>query len=987
MLDCQAQDARETCLLPAALKAEWWKSHSMKSEKTCHDTLLLWYLVSEPNLLLECPNNPYQQGEYMKYSCFLALMGILCCVNLEAQGSKPLTVQDIMKFKSIVKDETVISPEGDWVGYIAKPDRGNSHAVLRSTRSETRHRLERGLHVLLPAGSRWAAVERGPDALDLEDLDKEQRSKLKTDAILINLTTAEQWLWEEAGSFAFSEEGSWFAVLQQPSPRVESDDEKDKESMEDTGTLLLRKLVSGHEIEIADVSRFSFSATYVAYAINTEDGVGNGLYYRHLAGDHSAQMALVIEDHAVFPKLAWNEAETHFAWMQGQHQEDEKKSKRAHSVNVWEGKNGQIHRVQPIPSGSYIPHFGPLRWSKDSQRLFLGTKLRQLERAEASGKPSNEADLFDVNSLLNKRKLDVWHGDDPLIKTHERKRWKNRKKHTYAAVWTPTSRKLVPLADLDVDELLSDENGQYQLLITDKPYRKRITWEGHFRDVYLVHLRTGKRTLVVADVNLGAKKKIHRSLSLSPEGRFVVYYNNGHYTLYTTRNRKQTNLTQSLGFPFVNENHDYPAPAPGYGIAGWLADDAGVLVYDKYDIWVLPTNTAPAYRLTGGDGRDRLVTYRLVKLDEDKRSYANGEKVLLSAFYEQTKHHAFYRAEIGADFVERRMEDQKKYRFLVKAKEADVLIYSREDYREFPDLWAADTHMNLPKRLTNENPQLGEFALGQPSLLEWKSTDGAAHQGVLYKPGNYVAGNRYPVLVYYYRIFSDRLYEFNEMVVNHRPNFAYYTSNGYAVFLPDIHFKVGTPGASATKSLVPGVQKLIDMGIADARAIGLHGHSWSGYQTAFVVTQTDLFRAAVAGAPVTNMTSAYGGIRLESGMARQFQYEQGQSRIGASLWERRDLYVENSPLFFADRINTPLLIQFGDKDNAVPWHQGVELYLAMRRLGKEVIFLQYRGEPHHLKQYPNKLDYTLKMKAFFDYHLKGKPAAEWISKGEPYHGD
>jgi dipeptidyl aminopeptidase/acylaminoacyl peptidase len=270
--------------------------------------------------------------------------------------------------------------------------------------------------------------------------------------------------------------------------------------------------------------------------------------------------------------------------------------------------------------------------------------------------------------------------------------------------------------------------------------------------------------------------------------------------------------------------------------------------------------------------------------------------------------------------------------------------------------------------------------------VEWSSIDGIPLQGIVIKPGDYDPARRYPVLVYYYRFFSQRLNEFNEPVVNHRPSFPLYASNGYVVFLPDIRFEVGRPGFSATKCLVPGVQKLIDMGIADPKAIGLHGHSWSGYQTAFVITQTDIFAAAVAGAPVSNMTSAYSGIRWGSGMARQFQYENTQSRIGGSLWEYPERYIENSPVFFADKINTPLLTMFGDEDGAVPWYQGIELYLAMRRLGKDSIFLQYRGEPHHPQKYSNKLDYAIKMKQYLDHYLKGEAAPEWMKNGIPYRG-
>ncbi|KPZ67509.1 Prolyl tripeptidyl peptidase precursor [Shewanella sp. P1-14-1] len=268
--------------------------------------------------------------------------------------------------------------------------------------------------------------------------------------------------------------------------------------------------------------------------------------------------------------------------------------------------------------------------------------------------------------------------------------------------------------------------------------------------------------------------------------------------------------------------------------------------------------------------------------------------------------------------------------------------------------------------------------------MQWRDADGRLTDGVLIKPTNYQEGKQYPVMVYFYRFMSDRLHSFPHMAINHRPNFAWYADNGYAIFLPDIRFEVGYPGASAVKGLTSGVQKLIDMGIADPDAVGIQGHSWGGYQTAFAVTQTNIFKAAVTGAPVSNMTSAYSGIRHGSGLARQFQYETGQSRIGESLFNSPQKYIENSPVFYAERIQTPMMIMFGDKDDAVPWEQGVELYLAMRRTGKDVVFLQYEDEPHHLKKYPNKLDYTIRMKQYFDHYLKGAKAPEWLEKGEAY---
>ncbi len=203
------------------------------------------------------------------------------------------------------------------------------------------------------------------------------------------------------------------------------------------------------------------------------------------------------------------------------------------------------------------------------------------------------------------------------------------------------------------------------------------------------------------------------------------------------------------------------------------------------------------------------------------------------------------------------------------------------------------------------------------------------------------------------------------------------------MFEPDIHYEMGHPGASATKSILPGVQKLIERGYVDPKRIGLQGHSWGGYQIAYMITQTSLFAAAEAGAPVSNMISAYGGIRWESGINRAGQYETGQSRIGKSIWEGLPLYIENSPLFGLERVKTPLLILHNDQDGAVPWYQGIELYIGMRRLGKEAYLFNYNNELHGISGRANQKDWAMRMQQFFDAKLKAAPEPEWMTRGIP----
>jgi dipeptidyl aminopeptidase/acylaminoacyl peptidase len=451
-----------------------------------------------------------------------------------------------------------------------------------------------------------------------------------------------------------------------------------------------------------------------------------------------------------------------------------------------------------------------------------------------------------------------------------------------------------------------------------------------------------------------------------------------------------------------DEDHDYPEPAPGYGIADWVARPPSsgsggpptaeaILITDKFDLWRFPlaAGAGPPVNLTRG--REDRTIHRVVDLDpegEERTWVEPDERLLLQAYSDTLKHRGLVEAHVdepGTRVLEPGLE--RTYRVEARAADADLILYTRESYTEFPDLWISDLALSGRRKLSDANPEIAGFGWGTAELVQWRGDDGEPLDGMLVKPAGYVEGERYPVLVYFYRIMSPLLHRFQSLAIDHRPILPYYASHGYAVFLPDIRFEIGRPGHAATRALTSGVRHLVEMGVADPDAIGLHGHSWSGYQTAFVVTQTDDFAAAVAGAPVTNMTSAYGGIRYGTGLARMFQYEQSQSRLGVSLWEGRDRYIESSPLFYADRIDTPLLMMFGDEDGAVPWTQGIELYLAMRRLRKPAWLLQYRGEGHGLEKYPNKLDYTVKMKEFFDHYLLGGPAPEWLTEGVPYRGE
>lgn len=875
-------------------------------------------------------------------------------------------------------------------------------------------------------------------------------------------------------AFAFSGDGRWVAWKHfEEEEQGETDEEADGEEGEEDGAdgddederlgtlLVLHRLSDGgepqgdapEELRIPHVESWVFDETgaWLAYSIAAPGGEGNGVFVRDLRdgsddgedgseGGGAPEIELVTETRGRYTALTWTHedvAEPVLAFVAAV--DDEEGDPGDGAVWVWEGPGRAARTVvasADAGEGWFVPSVNTLVFSRDGERLFFGRKpvaekVEPKEEEESeSGQDTGEGregeqeegeeeeepiDPYDLEALVEKREVTVWHGDDPLIQTNQKERWEEVKDRTYTAVvhlgepgagsggasgTAVSSDRVVFLADTEVREVRPSDNPRTALGVAEDPWMKQRTWEGFFSDLHLVDLDDGSRRPVA--------RKLSGDPSLSPDGRFVLFYQDGHWHLFDGESGASRNLTAGLPVSFANEDHDYPSPPPGYSVAGWVAEEGSrgteslrvtaVLVTDKYDLWQLPVDPeAEPLRLTSSRGRDGEILFRVVELDPERRAREAGERLLLTEYHDRDKSWGFATATVGEVGVTTLVHEPRRFRFVAKAEDADVLLYTRESYTEFPDLrvvgldlaatGAAQPLRSGGVRISDANPQISEFAWGEAELVEWASLDGEPLQGVLIRPSHLPPSERVPVLVYFYRFFSQRLHEFNEPVVNHRPSFPFYASHGYAVFLPDIRFEVGRPGLSAVKALVPGVQKLVETGVADPDAVGLHGHSWSGYQTAFVVTQTDLFKAAVAGAPVSNMTSAYSGIRGGSGLARQFQYERSQSRIGGSLWETRHLYIENSPVFYADRIHTPLLIEFGDQDEAVPWTQGIELYLALRRLGKDVVFLQYEGEPHHLQQYPNKVDYTIKMKQFFDHHLKGEPAPGWMTEGVPYRGE
>jgi dienelactone hydrolase len=570
---------------------------------------------------------------------------------------------------------------------------------------------------------------------------------------------------------------------------------------------------------------------------------------------------------------------------------------------------------------------------------------------------------------------------------------------SYRAYASTEDFHVVQLGTESIPEVTVGQAGDGEMAVASTNTMVKYGWyvshDGSYRDVYLMDVATGESELIL--------EMLRGSASLSTGGKYLTWWDGSkkHYMAMDVNTREVRNLTEALPYPVHNEMDDHPDTPRSYGTAGWLEDDEAVLIYDRFDIWrVDPTGNEAPRNLTEGVGRANDIRFRYLNLSAagggggGRGGFGGGgggtegidpsEDALLSAFHLYTKQSGFYRDRFdGSREPQRLIMDDVRFGSPTKAEDADVYAVTRSTFEEYGDLWLTDPDFQEMEKISDANPQQDEYVWGSAEIVEWVSNDGIPLQGILIKPEGFDPTKKYPMMVYFYERSSDGLHSYRAPNAGGSVNAAFYVSRGYVFFNPDIPYEIGHPGESAIDAVVPGVLKIVDQGYIDKDRIGAQGHSWGGYQLAYMVTRSNLFAAVEAGAPVSNMTSAYGGIRWDSGMNRQFQYEHTQSRIGGTLWDETLRYINNSPLFELDKVQTPLLVLHNDKDGAVPWYQGIELFMGLRRLNQPVWLLNYNGEPHGVRKRQNQKDWTIRMQQFFDHYLKDAPPPVWMVEGVP----
>lgn len=741
-----------------------------------------------------------------------------------------------------------------------------------------------------------------------------------------------------------------------------------KVSKENGYHLIVRHLKNGVEDTLKYVHNYAMAeqGRYLVYATSGRSDSLGGVYYYDI---DKAQNTLLFASHhkTKYPQLGISESGKRVGFVVD---DDSTKSKikkpKLYAWNLGDSKAKIIANSTDSSLNLLVSGDRKLLFSKNENRLFFGFRKTPIVQ---------DTSLLDED-IVN---VEVWTYNEPRLYTVQELDVKYDKKKSFLSLYDFNTNKIIQIANENYDlARYSDEgNSDFAVIGNRTPYMLQSQWTAQRpMDLKRVDLNTGKTQEIA--------KKVYGGNAMSPKGKYLYGYSRKDSTWFTYNLKTFKYNALTKGRQFYNELHDYPDDPYSYGSAGWTENDEKFLIYDRYDIWAFNPETGASERLT--NGRDSQTQYRYVTLNDEEHSISNENPWLLRTFNEANAHSGAASYNPKRKTLKQLIDGPFSYRSYKMAQNDNNnrLLYTRESFTDFPNLWVSNTGFKSPKQITDENPQQIDYNWGTAEMVEWVSLDGKPLKGMLIKPENFDPNKKYPMLVNFYEKSSNGLHRHRAPSYGRSTiNYPFYASRGYVIFNPDVHYRDGYPGESTFNCVIPGVTMLIDKGFIDKDHIGVQGHSWGGYQIAYLVTKTDIFKAAESGAPVPNMISAYGGIRWWSGLSRQFQYEHTQSRIGGTPWEYPQRYIENSPIFNIDKINTPLLIMHNDADGHVPWYQGIEFFVSLRRLGKPSWFLNYNDEPHWPVKFQNRVDFNLRMSQFFDYYLKGDPKPVWMQRGVP----
>ena len=942
---------------------------------------------------------------------------------------KVLTIDDYAKWRSV--GQTSISPDGRWVTYAYSRREVDDSLFIKEIDGGDPAVVVRGSNPEFSKDSRWVAYYINPP--EQEDSGGRGNARGGNDADrparvveLRDLDTGETRKWDNAQSFAFAEAGQAFMVQ-----KSSTDSEAEHEGTD----LIVRYLESGMEELIAYVDEYGAdeSGARLAYTVDGPDGESNGVNL--LVLNTRVRTVLDAEREATYVRLTWGgdpdeqvePALDALAVLKGK--DDDELTERVNAVLLWpavsEGAGPLVLDPRPedndedeeadanghgLASDRVLSEKGPLRGSPDATRLFVQTRMQHPAPSalcESSEKEDGEADEEGSGEAADENEgptivqmatrvsddgrplgpeevsggvcpefiadVDIWHvGDERIQSIQESRANADRNRTHTGAIHIEGGGELrfVQLADETMETIQISEDGHSAVGADDREYRS--DWRPNYQDLYLVDIETGERTLIL--------EQQLRTLGFDPSGKHFLYWKDRDIWSYDLEALEHRNLSADAPVNFENELFDRFGEKPSYGIAGWTTDGDAIVMH-RHDLYRVSLESDATENLTQGFGQENETRFRVIDTDPDEDEFDLSKPLYLSAYGEWTKKAGFYRLD-GGD-LEELVFDDARYGNLTKAEDADVAIFTRQDFETFPDLWLSDLDHESRRQITNANPQQTEYNWGRRILFDYYTYDGIRKQGTLAIPNDYQEGERRPMLINYYEQNSQNLHSYPTPRFQGSPNFAGYVSDGYLVMQPDIHFRIGPSHQHMLESIELAIDAVIEMGYVDPDRIALHGHSYSGQGSTYIATHSDRFAAIIAGAAATNLVSDFNALWGGRNNAHNYSIY-GQGRLGTDLYSDFELYVDQSAVHHASDMNTPLLLLHGEDDATVRWMHSVELYNGLRWFEKDVILLSYPGEGHGLRQYENQKDFQIRTRQFINHHLRGAPIPAWMESGRTF---
>ncbi len=885
------------------------------------------------------------------------------------------------------KSET-ISNDGKFIAYEVTPHKGDGYLFIYNVITEKMDSFPRASSPVFSGNTAYVAfkIEPGYDTLRTCDLNKVDKKKWPKDSLGIYILASDSLLkFDRVSSFDPNQESDWITFMSEDNElKMGKSSEKKKkkcflkkkkkEESTSTGNLLtIMNPISGERWEFKDVKSYSVSknAKSVAYTTHREQKTDSiALNMIHLAGTEGSWTSP--HKYTDLNALKFNEQETQLVFLSSM---DSAKVK-VYGVKLFDLSSKLFTHIADtnqafLISGDAVSVNYPPRFTKDGDYLYFGSAK------------TPKAEPKDTLTESEKVKLDVWHYQEQRLQPQQLNELKNDLRKTSLYIYDIASTKSVQLSNDTLEVRAELElNGDFLFGMSNQAYVHTYNWVTPYpEDHYRIDIKTGKPELIRVGTEYGG--------SLSPSGNTYTYYNTDRHNHYAIdlNTKKETCITCSVdNVLWEDDMNGMPMKPNPLGLIGWKKDESVVYIQSEFDIWEHNFVSKITTPTTNEEGSTRKIELRPRFWSRDS-VYIDFENMYVSGFDRTTKGTHLYQFKVHSghvDFVESAYYDADVYS-VNRSKDKSQMTLRKMTAIDYPNLFLADANFVAGKQISDANPQQKDYNWTTVELVKWKSYEGIELEGLLYKPENYDPEKNYPLMVYFYELYSHQFHSYYAP----RPTASIvfpteYASADYFVFIPDIRYKEGHPAKSAYDCIESGTDNILKLYTnVDSTRMALQGQSWGGYQTAQLITMTKRYRAAMAGAPVTNMFSAYGGIRWGSGYNRQFQYERTQSRIGYTIWEKPELYVENSPQFHLPNVTTPLLIMHNDGDGAVPWYQGIELYTGLKRLGKTVWMLNYNGEEHNLMRNANRIDLSIRMRQFFDYYLHDKEAPLWLTDGIP----